>query len=992
MPSRFRLRRQPLTRAPLDEPADVLAGASTEEMANADAHAGQVVADPGMSSSAAALDDETTDAANGFHAASEGASRTGEQRVIFRGYCLMPAVPALLSDGQVVPLPGKALELLLALLEAQGRAVAAETLAQRLWPEMQAAWSSLRAQASRLRKALDRDRDLIMTVPGFGYRFAGAARWETTVQETLPDEMPSAAMSASIAHRPLQSLPPAPALIGREAEISELLAVLGERRLVTISGASGVGKTAMALHLLGRIGARFVDGACFISFANWTPPRGVAIHLAASLGLTNASRRPALARLSTFLQDKRFLLVLDACEHIDQAIASTLEALLAVAPALCVIAVSGEPLRAKDEHVVRLAPLRVPEIQPRAASASTPLASVPAVRFLIERLARLRGAVAPETLWRDAPLVAAVRALAIALDGNPLAMEWAVSQIAKSTQARLVNAVMDYLHATQERQRAWTGARHAKLPAEQVLYLSYSFLVAGLTEVQRRMLWRLSAFNAPFTHETAMQVIVDDGRAPARVGLDLEGLRTTMLTEIVEPGSARCYALRSTALRFTRSYQWDSGESAAAAQGHAQYLVNQLSSAALAPQPWLTTLPIAARAVPGMLIELRAALNWSIDAQPETACLLLEKSLPLWRHSGLLDEYLEWIDDAAQSNPALREGFVQRAMRLSAVRACALSAVGADFIAAGQAWERVEALAVRLGDVEHQARAWLGMALGELARGHRRAGLALAVRASESSCSEPTHINARHIATLASPGATFAALNFERWTDESVLAADRQGREFGLPVAVLLLLVRAVRLRFTERRIEAREWLDAARAEATEDGSSMAECMVLAVYCANAIFDDDALRLNALLTSLAQAAEALGLRHWQRMHRDFSAWTLIRRGHRARLPRLLRAVGYRLRTIGTVLPDVTLALSLAPYAQDPVRERLRRDVAECLLHKARDGEPVLLRLLERLLLELGGEPESHTLPRERAHQTMWPSSQSLPAVSIGSLRRTLENR
>jgi predicted ATPase/transcriptional regulator with XRE-family HTH domain len=224
-------------------------------------------------------------------------------------------------------------------------------------------------------------------------------------------------------------VPPATPLIGREAEVEHLRALVrgGRHRLVTISGPGGVGKTRVALEVLARESPAFPGGAVAVDLAPVRQPALVVPRITAALGLPEASDDDPLDALVRYLTGLRVLVVLDNLEQVPGA-APVVADLVARCPDLVVLVTSRAPLRVRAEHEVVLPPLATPDTDDVHAVASSP-----AVALLLDRAA---AAGSPTTVTDDdaATLAAIVRQL----DGLPLALELAAAGLRLLTPATLL--------------------------------------------------------------------------------------------------------------------------------------------------------------------------------------------------------------------------------------------------------------------------------------------------------------------------------------------------------------------------------------------------------------------------------------------------------------------------------------------------------------------------------------------------------------------------
>jgi len=164
----------------------------------------------------------------------------------FARFRVLPHRRELLAAGQPLDVGGRAFDVLMVLIEASGAVVGKDALMNRVWPNRIVEENSLQAQISALRRAFAADRDLIRTIAGRDDQFTGEIR---TVSAR-----PDAQLVATTA---VPYTPPTPTptnlpeavseLIGRDAELDEILALSTSHRLVTLAGAGGIGKTRLSL-------------------------------------------------------------------------------------------------------------------------------------------------------------------------------------------------------------------------------------------------------------------------------------------------------------------------------------------------------------------------------------------------------------------------------------------------------------------------------------------------------------------------------------------------------------------------------------------------------------------------------------------------------------------------------------------------------------------------------------------------------------------------
>ncbi|HJE69979.1 MAG TPA: winged helix-turn-helix domain-containing protein [Pseudomonas oryzihabitans] len=311
----------------------------------------------------------------------------------------------LLLDGErPLPLSGRALDILRVLLEHPGELVGKQTLMARVWPGAVVEDINLRVHISALRRVLRpySDRDPILSARQRGYGFA------------LAVERLNEADLTPLAETPLPLTP----LEGRDTSLVELRRLLAQRRLVSVVGTGGVGKSLLVQHLL-RTLEDFADGIQSLDLAALGHMMALVDRLASDLGLASGSGLPALQEA---LATRRLLLVLDNAERLVEPAAWLVENLLQGCPQLRVLVTSREALRVEGEAVLRLAPL--PVAQPPAGQLRDAMRE-PAFRLFVRR-ARAR---LPELQLRPTD-VQLVGEICRRSEGVPLALEILAEQVA----------------------------------------------------------------------------------------------------------------------------------------------------------------------------------------------------------------------------------------------------------------------------------------------------------------------------------------------------------------------------------------------------------------------------------------------------------------------------------------------------------------------------------------------------------------------------------
>ncbi len=237
--------------------------------------------------------------------------------------------------------------------------------------------------------------------------------------------------------------PPTTSFIGREAELAELETALKAHRLVTLTGVGGVGKTRLALEVASRVLSHFADGVWVIELAAVGDPAAVPEAVATVLGITQQPGMSVADSVAMALEGRERLLVFDNCEHVLDAAADMIEAILAQSATVKVLATSREGLRLADEQLWSVPSLDVD------SSAAT---------LFVERAAAVVSAI---PLVEDAD---AVGDICQRLDGIPLAIELAASRMQSMTATELRDRLDDRFRLLWDRGVGWSATKHCAKP------------------------------------------------------------------------------------------------------------------------------------------------------------------------------------------------------------------------------------------------------------------------------------------------------------------------------------------------------------------------------------------------------------------------------------------------------------------------------------------------------------------------------------------------
>ncbi len=377
-------------------------------------------------------------------------------------------------------------------------------------------------------------------------------------------------------------------LIGRESEVAEIEAAVKAHRLVTLTGVGGVGKTRLALEVGARLADEFPDGVWVFELAAVTDPAAVPDAVAAVLGITQQPGKTVLESVAGALEGRVRLLVLDNCEHILDATADLIDAVLAQSATVKILATSREGLGVAEEQVRPV----------RSLDAAAGIDSAAVTLFI----ARAQG-IAPGFSMVDRSEAAAVTEICQRLDGIPLAIELAASRMASMTATEMRDRL-------DHRFRLLVGSRRG-LERHHTLRHAVAWSYDLLDDTEKTLLNRSSVFSGGFDLQSACAVAGSEDLDEYAVLEGLDALvRKSLLIADRSSGRTR-FAMLETIRQFAEDQLVASGAADQVRNAHARYFAgreNDIMAMWNGPRQRQAHEWFAAE-----LANLRTAFRWAAD-------------------------------------------------------------------------------------------------------------------------------------------------------------------------------------------------------------------------------------------------------------------------------------------------------------------------------------------------------------------------------------------
>jgi predicted ATPase/DNA-binding SARP family transcriptional activator len=461
------------------------------------------------------------------------------------------------------------------------------------------------------------------------------------------------ASAASIETPQLSNVPiPLTSFVGRQREVARIAQLLappagdteGRVRLLTLIGTGGCGKTRLAVQVAHDLAAaqRFKHGVGWVDLSRLGDPALVPQAVAAVLGLRESSTTSLTGLITNYLRSKHMLLIFDNCEHLIEASAQLIDAVLSACPQVQVMATSREAVGLTGENAYRVPSLDLPatgfETSPKQLLQSD------AIQLFVER------AVTVAANWRFDSCASTVARICARLDGIPLAIELAAARLKLLSIDQIATRLAD-------RFQLLTGGSRTALPRHQTLRATMDWSYGLLTDDERVLFRRLAVFAGSWTFEAAEAIAGQGDLLPDKVLDGLTHLVDKSLVAVTPQTNEVRYRMLETIHEYAREKLIDAGEIEMMRAYHLKFYVQFAEQAepllqGTEQKQWLDRLEAEDD-------DLRAALAWSLGGGAVTQGLTLAVALAeFWHLRGYLSEGRQWLKrmlaNGSDAPPALR--------------------------------------------------------------------------------------------------------------------------------------------------------------------------------------------------------------------------------------------------------------------------------------------------------------------------------------------------
>jgi predicted ATPase/class 3 adenylate cyclase len=413
-----------------------------------------------------------------------------------------------------------------------------------------------------------------------------------------PEFPPLASLDARPNNLPFQIA----SFVGRESELREIQEQLGTRRLITIVGPGGIGKTRLALQAAAESADKFSEGTWFADLSSVTDAALIAQAIAVVLNVREEPQRPLDETLADEIGAKRMIIVLDGVDRVLTGAAMLVKKLLSRCPSLQIIATSREPLHVTGERIERIG------------------AILEAPQLFLERARE----ISPDA-FRYNDESEAIADICRRLDGIPLAIELAAAQVTSISLRELSNRLHRSMKLLVSRDPT-KDERHRTLRAA----IAWSFDL--LPKPEATALCDLSVFEGSFTISAAAAVLDDDEYDTITLITELSIKSMLAIVGGAEPAR---YSMMSTIREYLRDVTTDTGLANERSRRHFQFFKDVVAPDAQAAD---SDASVPLEVIDSDSVNIRAALAWGIEKDPASAAAMAVALSRYWKARGFFSE------------------------------------------------------------------------------------------------------------------------------------------------------------------------------------------------------------------------------------------------------------------------------------------------------------------------------------------------------------------
>jgi len=593
----------------------------------------------------------------------------------FDRFQVFPDTREFVFDGNLVPLGGRAFDVVHLLVEAQGRLVTKDEIMRRVWNGVTVEENSLQVAVSALRKSLGSQSWQIKTVSRRGYQL---------VANTRPPPLGGT-----------NNLPLPPSdLIGRSAALDKASSIMRTHRLVTLTGAGGIGKTRLGLEIARCLLPEFTDGAWLIDLGAISNSALVPREMARALKLEIPDGIVTPDRIAALLAQKNSLILFDNCEHVIDVVAGLIEAVTQTAPNAAILTTSREPIGVKGEVLYRLSGLSVPEPDSLDLSTARPFL-YSAIELFITRVREI-----DDTFPLDEKTLIEIATICRRLDGLPLAIELAAARAVTLGIEELAGRLDDQFKPVM-------GGFRTALPRHQTLQATFDWSFSLLSEAEQGALCFLSIFFGPVSLTAAVSVIAANGSSAAVECISSLSAKSLVVAE--NRNGKMFYRLLETTRSSSLLKLRETGNFDLAARRHAEFCRDFLTGQG--PDRQVGTKPKQLSQADLSVTNIESALEWSFGStgDPIIGIELTIAAAPLMMHLSMANECRRHLDRALAVAATNKRVEVRHELELYAALGLALVSLQASGAEVRTAFTKALALAEQTSDANHRLRALWGL-------------------------------------------------------------------------------------------------------------------------------------------------------------------------------------------------------------------------------------------------------------------------------------------